>query len=120
MSDGNLLFGGIRSDCGMVDVDGKQSGNRERSGNRPGQGPGRPPWFADGGVQRLRRLFHFGQGQRNNRAAVRAHGEMVEHLLAFVRGQRLFDEGADLVRVGMALELERLAHIGPVAAVDAL
>ena len=120
MSDGNLLFGGIRSDCRMVDVDGKQSGSGNRPGNRPGQGPARPPWFADGGMQRLRRLFRFGQRQRNNRAALRAHGEMVEHLFAFVRGQRLFDEGADLVRVGMVIELERLAHIGPVAAVDAL
>jgi hypothetical protein len=45
---------------------------------------------------------------------------MVEHLLAFVRGQRMFDEGADLVRVWMVLELETLTHIGSIAAVDSV
>jgi hypothetical protein len=72
-------------------------------------------------VKRLRGLclFNFGQGECNNGAALTAHGEMVEHLLAFVRGQSMFDEGADLVRVWMELELERLAHVVPVAALGA-
>jgi hypothetical protein len=45
---------------------------------------------------------------------------MAEHLLALVRRECLLDECADLVRVWMALELERFSHVEPLAAVDAL
>jgi hypothetical protein len=35
-----------------------------------------------------------------------------------VRGQSMFDEGADLVRVWMVPGLERLTHIGSIADAD--
>jgi hypothetical protein len=98
-----------------------QAGERGKGcGCGPGKSPAGPPWFANSGVKRLRGLclFNFGQGECNNGAALTAHGEMVEHLLAFVRGQSMFDEGADLVRVWMVPGLERLTHIGSIADAD--
>jgi hypothetical protein len=60
------------------------------------------------------RLFNFGQRHGNHGAALLARGEMVEHLLAIVRGERVLDEGADLVRVWMVSGLERLTHMGAI------
>jgi hypothetical protein len=41
---------------------------------------------------------------------------MAEQQFALMRGQGLLDEGADLVRVRMVLELERFAHGVPESA----
>ena len=114
---GNLrVCGGIGNDCSVVEVNDDESCRCKRRGNGPGQSPAKPPWFADGGGQRYRGLIQLRQGERNQCAALGAHGEMVEQLLAFVRGQRLLHKRADLIRVWMVSELKRLAHVGPITA----
>jgi hypothetical protein len=44
---------------------------------------------------------------------------MAQQLLALVRRQGLLNKGADLVGVWMVRGLERLAHVVPVAALEA-
>jgi hypothetical protein len=44
-------------------------------------------------------------------AAVEADGKMGEHLLLFVRGERVLGEGAELVRVWMVPGLEDIVHL---------
>jgi hypothetical protein len=44
-------------------------------------------------------------------AAVGAGGKMGEHLLLFVRGERVLGEGAELVRVWMVPGLEDIVHL---------
>jgi hypothetical protein len=94
----------------VVEVNGDEDQSGNRRGNGPGKVPAQPPWFADGDRLGWRWRFQFRQGERNQVTALRAHGEVVEQLLAFMRGQRLFHKGADLVGVWMESELKWLAH----------
>jgi hypothetical protein len=56
-------------------------------------------------------LLGLRQRERNHGAALRAFSQMVENLLPLMRRQRGFHEGANLVRVWMVIELERLTHV---------
>lgn len=67
---------------------------------------GAPGWRLVGGRKR----------KRNDLPAVRANGEMRECLLLLMRGQGVFDEGAELVRVWMLPGLKNFAHGCPDAA----
>jgi hypothetical protein len=120
MSDGDLWFWSIPNDCTMANVGDEQNARGKRPSQWPYQGPACPPWFSQGRGQGPCRLFKFGQRHGNDFAALLTHGEMVEYPYAFVQGQRLLDEGADLIGVWMVPELERLAHVGSVAAADAV
>jgi hypothetical protein len=55
-------------------------------------------------------LFELRQGQGNDGATLGAYGQVVEHLVALMRGQRLLEECADLVSVWVVRGLEMLAH----------
>ena len=62
------------------------------------------------------RLVGGRKREGNNLPAVRAKGEMRECLLLLMRGQGVFDEGAELVRVWMLPGLKNFAHSCPDAA----
>jgi len=55
-------------------------------------------------------IVNWRKRECDNLPAVRADGEVGESLLEFVRRQRVFDEGVELVRVWMVPGLEEFAH----------
>jgi hypothetical protein len=73
--------------------------------------PARKPWPASGCRRRSRQFFDLRHRQRDDAAAMGANGQMGERRLLLVGGQRVFDERAELIRVWMLPELEKLAHV---------
>jgi len=119
MRVGQLGFMRNRGDCGGMEVDEGENSGGYGAGEGQGKEPTKLPGLGGrlgGGQHRWLRLW---ERKSDYRAALGADGEMAEQQFALVRGQGMLNEGADLVRVWMELELERLAHVVPVAALGA-
>jgi hypothetical protein len=89
-----------------VKVNEGDSGGPNRSSNRQRKSPTEPPRFARRIGNRFRDRPPFGQRKGNNRAALGTRAKMTNHEFALVRGQRLLNKGADLIRVWMVPELK--------------
>jgi hypothetical protein len=87
-------------------VEGKDHKESEEGGSDcswNGDTPAGEPGFANG-FGFGKGLLDGGQGKGDDTAAVGASGKMSERLLALVRGQSVFQKGAELVGIEMLVK----------------